>query len=129
MRHLSQQMIGMDLRSPHLQRQRRRLRRELQRVDLGGKERRRLEQMFHRVGEPRVYSLDEPPPPGALDPGPMPNIRVEVDVEGATHDTLDAYPHARLYLYARDRGLEVRPGDTKATIVQAILAASQGEDP
>jgi hypothetical protein len=121
-------MIGMDLRGPHIQRFRRRLKRELVRPGLTNEERGRVERTLENAGAPKIYSLDEPPPPGAVDPGPMPPVEIELDLDGATHTTLSALPHSRLYLYARQQGLDVNPGDTKATIVETILADPQGED-
>jgi len=119
----------MELRRPHLQRYRRRLQREIVRPGLSNEERRRLQQTLQRTGAPKIYSLNEPPPPGALDPGPMPAVEIEIDLDGADHDSLSALPHSRLYLFARQQGLDVNPGDTKVTIVSTILAHAQGEDP
>ncbi|HUW59284.1 MAG TPA: hypothetical protein VMZ92_21805 [Planctomycetota bacterium] len=119
----------MDLRGPHIQRYRRKLKRELLRPDLSSETRGRLHQALARVGEPKVYSLDEPPPPGAVDPGPMPPVEIEIDLTEATHDSLSALPHSQLYLYVRQQGLEVKPGDTKVTIISTILADRQGENP
>jgi hypothetical protein len=128
-KHLSQQMIGMDLRGAHIQRFRRRLKREIIRPGLSSDERGRLERTLEGVGQPKVYSLDEPPPPGALDPGPMPPVEIALALEDAPYDSVSALPHSRLYLYARQQGLEVNPGDTKATIVSTVLADLQGGDP
>lgn len=129
MKHFSQQMIGMDLRSPHIQRGRRRIQRELRRPGLSSDERDRLGRDLKTFGLPKVYSFDEPPKPGSLDPGPMPQVDVEIDVDGGTYDSIASLPHTRLYMYARQQGLEVNPGDTKAQIVKTILATIQGENP
>lgn len=129
MKHLSQQMIGMDLRGPQIQRARRRLQREMQRPALSAEQRERLNHYLENLGKPKVYSFDEPPKPGALDPGPMPQPAVEIDVGTATYDSISSLPHTRLYMYARQHGLQVNPGDTKAQIVKAILADIQGENP
>jgi len=129
MKHLSQQMIGMDLRSPHIQRWRRKVQREMRRPGLSGDERDRLRRFLQTLGQPKVYSFNEPPQPGSLDPGPMPQADVEIDVDGATYDSIAALPHTRLYMYARQHGLETNPGDTKAQIVKTILATIQGGNP
>lgn len=129
MKHLSQQMIGMDLRTPHIQRYRRILGDLLRRPGLTAAERENHQRSLDLLGKPKVYSNSEPPPPGAIDPGPMPAVEIELDLDSATHDSLSTIPHSRLYLYARQEGLEVNPGDTKAQIVTAILGFSQGENP
>ena len=87
-----------------------------------------MAEALETVGEPKVYSLDEAPAPGSRDPGPMPQVDIQIDLDEATHDSLSAIPHSQLYLYVRQQGLEVKPGDTKATIVSMILAEPQGED-
>jgi hypothetical protein len=81
------------------------------------------------LGKPKVYTNSGPPQPGAIDPGPMPAVEIEIDLDSATHDSLSTILHSRLYLYARQEGLEVSPGDTKAQIVTTILGSSQGENP
>ena len=128
MKHLSQQMIGMELRAPHLQRYRRELQTALRKPGLTAPERERYQQYLALVGQPKVYSSSESPQPGALDPGPMPVVALELDLENATVDSLSILPHSRLYLYARQEGLEINPGDTKAQIVKTILGSSQGEN-
>ena len=126
MKHFSQQMIGIELRSPYLQQWRRKLQRELRRPGLSSDERDRLGRSLKTSGKPKVYSFDEPPQPGSLDPGPMPQEDVEIDAEGATYNSLSTLPHTRLYMYARQHGLAVNPGATKAEIVRMILADIQG---
>lgn len=129
MKHLSQQMIGMDLRAPYIQRYRRQLQELLRQPGLTEAERENFQKKLDFVGKPKVYSDSEPPKPGAIDPGPMPLVELELDVGSATFDSLSVMPHSRLYLYARQEGLEVNPGDTKAQIVTTILGSSQGDNP
>jgi len=92
-------------------------------------ERDRLRVFLTGLGKPKDYKWDEEPQPGAIDPGPMPAVTIEVDLDGATFETLAALPHSRLYLYANQEELDIKPGDTKAVIVKAILTAIQGENP
>jgi len=128
-KHLSQQMISIELRKPHLQRQRRRLQEKLRQPGLVATDRITYQNMLGFLGKPKEYKWDEAPQPGAIDPGPMPVVEIELELEDATFDTLSALPHSRLYLYAHQEGLEVKPGDTKAVIVKTILADHQGEEP
>lgn len=129
MKHFSQQMIGMGLRTPHIQRHRRALGELLRRPGLTASEREHYQHALGFLGKPKIYSNLESPPPGAIDPGPMPPMELELDLEEATFDSLSTIPHSRLYFYARQEGLEVSPGDTKAQIVTTILSYSQGENP
>jgi len=45
-----------------------------------------------------------------------------IDLGNATADDLHALSHRRLRLLAEQRGITVSPGDTKAQVVQKILA-------
>lgn len=127
MKHLSQQMISMEMRRPHLRHMRRRLQQKLGSPGLSSDQRRVLERELHGVGAPKVYDVDDPPPPGALRGGERSPI--ELDLEGATHETLAAVPHTTLYLYALQHDLEVLPGDTKAQVASAIWDHVKGEEP
>lgn len=118
----------MELRKPHLQRWRRKLQETLRQPGLSAMERDRAVTMLAVIDKPKDYKWDEAPQPGAIDPGPMPTVDIEMDLESATFDTLSTESHTRLYLYAHQEGLEVSPGDTKAVIIKMILA-SQGEKP
>lgn len=125
MKHLSQQMISMELRRPHLRRWRRTLQRRMSSPGLTSDSRRVLEREIRSVGEPKIYDADDPPPVGALHPGERPPVRLDLD--GATHETLAGVPHTSLYLYALQNDLEVVPGDTKAQVIKKILSHAQGE--
>lgn len=124
MKHLSQQMISMGLRRPHLKRRRRRLHNTLASPSLSSDQRRVLERELEGLGGPKVYDADDPPRPGSLQGGQAP---LSLDLEGATHETLVAVPHTTLYLYALQHDLEVLPGDTKAQVVNTILDNIKGE--
>lgn len=87
------------------------------------------QQLLGTLGEPKEYKWDDMPPPGGIDPGPMPLIDIELDLDEATFSTLSSQPHSRLYRFARQEGLDTKPGDTKAVIVKTILVAYQGENP
>lgn len=126
MKHLSQQMISMEMRRPHIRRLRRRLQRTLSQPGLNPEQRRMYERQLNGLGEPKVYDADDPPPPGARHPGGRPPVKL--DVEEATHESLAAVPHTTLYLYALQHDLEVVPGDTKAQVVNKILSNAQGEE-
>ena len=89
--------------------------------------RRVLERELNGMGQPKVYDPDDPPTPGSLQGGAR--APIELDLEGATHDTLGVVPHTTLYLYSLQHDLEVMPGDTKAQIVKTILSHTQGEQP
>lgn len=128
MRHLSQQMLTEEIRRPHLKRHRRRLQRALQDLTLGPETRKRFMAELAGLGKPKVYDASEPPLPGALNPGPMPQPAIELDLETSTIESLSAIPHTRLYLYALQEGLEVNPGDTKVQTIKTILDAIQGGD-
>jgi hypothetical protein len=124
-------MISMELRKPHIQRQRRKLQEMLRRPGLPSTDREFARKALESLGAPKVYSADEPPQPGAIDPGPMPvvDIELELELDDMTYDSLTTLPHSRLYLYAQQEGLDIKPGDTKAVIVKTILAAQQGDEP
>ena len=128
MRHLSQQMIAEEVRRPHLRKYRRHLHETLRDPGLGAEARKRVLAALENAGRPKTYDSIEPPPSGALDPGPMPQPAIEIDLQAATHDSLSATPHTRLYLYAVQRGLKVSPGDTKVQTISAILDTIQGGD-
>lgn len=125
MKHISQQMLSMELRRPHLRRWRRRLNRILSSPGLSDDRRRVIEREIHGVGQPKVYDADDPPTPGALQGGTRPTVHL--DLQNATHETLSSVPHTTLYLYALQHDLEVATGDTKAQVVSAILNHREGE--
>lgn len=125
MKHVSQQMISVEVRRPYLRKHRRRLQKALSSPGLSADQRRVLERDLRNVGDPKVYDADDPPRSGALrggDAGP-----VQLDLEGASHETLAAVPHTTLYLYALQQDLKVSPGNTKAQVVSTILAHVKGE--
>lgn len=124
MKHLSQQMLSDALRKPYLDRMRSTLRERLRRPGISTEERAYLQTELAKVGAPKVYSAEEPSPPGAIDPGPMPVVPIQIDLANATHDSLSALPHTRLYLYAVQQGLEVHASDTKALIILKLLKHS-----
>jgi len=128
MKHLAQNMISIELRAPYLKRQEKRLKEALRRPGIRAEERTLLLQLLDRLGKPKEYLEDESPPPGAIDPGPMPPVEIELDLDEMNFENLSTIPHAKLYLYAQQKGLEVKPGDTKAVIVKTILTATQGEE-
>jgi hypothetical protein len=125
-KHLSQQMVSLELRRPHLKRFRRALQKRLRSPGLDGDTRRALERQVHGLGGPKVYSADDPPPPGAIDPGPMPVDPIDLPLT-STYESLSATPHTRLYLFALQQGLDIHPGNTKAQLVLTILSYFQRE--
>lgn len=125
MKHLSQQMLTMEVRRSALERYRHQLREQLRRPGLSAEERSRLQRALATAGSPKIYDASEPPAPGSIDPGPMPAKPIEIDLATATHDSLSSFTHARLYLYAIQHGLDVNSGETKAQIAEAILAYAQ----
>jgi hypothetical protein len=129
MKHLSQQMIASDVRRPHLRRYRKSLLRRLSSGNLSDDVRRVLERDLQNLGKPKTYDPNDPPPPGALRGGRSPLVDLGVDAEDATFESLSKFPHTRLYLYALQKDLEVRSGDTKAQVVDTILRHLTGEEP
>ena len=127
MKHLSQQMLSMELRRPFLDRHRQYLREVLRRPGLSAGERLRLSQELTTAGSPKDY--DTEPQPGAVDPGPMPVTPIAIDLAEATHDSLATLSHARLFLFATQQNIDVRHGNTKAQVIEAILGSVQGETP
>lgn len=125
MKHLSQQMLSMDLRRTSLEGYRRRLREQLRHPGLSADERVRLQRLVAASGNPKIYDASESPAPGAIDPGPMPAKPIEIDLATATHDSLSRFSHTRLYTYATQHGLDVSSGKTKAEIVETILASAE----
>jgi len=125
-KHLTQQMISTDLRKPFIQKRRRKLQQLLRQPGLSATERDRFRAQLDGLGKPKVYKWDEPQP-GAIDPGPMPVVAIELDLDDATFETLSKQPHSRLFLFAQQQGLEIKPGETKAKVINTILAAHQGE--
>ena len=127
MKHLAQSMMSVELRAPYLKRRERRLKEALRRPGIRAEERKFLLQALDQLGKPKEYLEDEKPLPGAIDPGPMPPVEIALDLDEMTFENLSTIPHAKLYLYAQQEGLEIKPGDTKAVIVKTILTATQGE--
>lgn len=125
MRHLSQQMISMEVRKPYLHRYKRKLREALQNPGLSATERELVKKKYDEAGQPKVYDAEAPPAPGALDPGPMPQPPIELD--SSSRESLSAESHTRLFLYARQLGLEAQPNNTKAQVINSILSYQQGE--
>jgi hypothetical protein len=121
MKHFSQQMISLEKRRPFIKQQRRSLQKSLRNPGLNGETRRVLERQIHNLGGPKVYSADDPPSPGSIDPGPMPQDPIELTLD-STYDSLSGTPHTRLYLFALQQDLDVHPGHTKAQLVQTILS-------
>ena len=87
--------------------------------------RRVLERELHNIGEPKVYDADDPPPVGSLHPGKR--APIQLDLDGATHESLAGVAHTSLYLYALQNDLDVVPGDTKAQVIKKILSHVKGE--
>lgn len=127
MKHVSQQMISMELRRPYLKRRRRQLQRQMRHPGLDPEARRRIEREIHNLGDPKVYSADDPPPPGAMFPGPMPAAEIDIPPDSSI-EQLSAIPHTRLYLYALKRDLDVHPGNTKIQVAKAVLDHLRGEE-
>lgn len=130
MRHVSQQMISLEVRRPYLKQRRRALQKQLRNPGVDAETRRRIEGQIGKLGEPKIYSADDPPPPGAINPGPMPVGDVQLPPD-PSHETLSAMPHTRLYLFAVQRDLEVHPGNTKVQVIETILShlrREQGKD-
>jgi hypothetical protein len=125
MKHISQQMLTMDVRRPHLDSYRKSLRASLSRSDLSVEEMNRLRRELRDLGRPKVYAAQEPPAWG-IDSGPMPEA--PLDLDHVTADDLLAFPHQRLRRVADRHAVVLEPGDTKALIIQKILAA-KGKKP
>lgn len=88
-----------------------------------------MQEHLASLGQPKQYDLDTEPQPGAIHPGLMPVVDIELELENMTFENLSRLPHSRLYLYACQEDLDVAPGNTKAVIVKTILASFQGEKP
>lgn len=126
MKHLSQQMLAVEVRRPHLRSHRRRLQRALATPGISPERRRAIERDLNNLGKPKVYDPDDPPEPGALNGGPRPPVQIQLD-SNSTRETLLSIPHTKLYLYALQHDFDVHPGDTKAKVVDTILRHLQGE--
>lgn len=111
-----------------MQQYRRKLREHARQPGLTPDERQRVTRMLGELDKPKQYRPDDPPQPGALDPGPMPPAGIDLGSDSSTFESLSKHTHSRLYLYAIQEGLNVNPGDTKAKIVQTILDQEQGEN-
>ena len=125
MRHISQQMISMEVRKPALHRYKRKLRDALQNPGLSATERAQVKERYDIAGTTKVYDAEAPPSPGAIDPGPMPQPPIELD--SSSLESLSAETHTRLFLFARQLGLEAQPNNTKAQVVEMLLGRNQGE--
>lgn len=126
MRHIAQSMISMEVRQPYLKRYKRKLRESLQNPGLSGSERAHVQEKFDNAGKPRVYDAKASPSPGAIDPGPMPQPPIQIP--DLSRDALALETHTRLFLFARQLGLEVQPNNTKAQVIEVILGRNQGEE-
>lgn len=125
MKHLSQQMLQMELRRPHLRRMRARVTEMLRRPGISPEEATTLRARLEVSGSPKHYG-SESISAAAIDPGPMPSPPVELKPD-LTFSLLANLPHARLYSYATQQGLDVRPNYTKAQIATTVWAHFQGE--
>jgi len=121
-------MISEELRRPYVQQYRRKLREHARQPGLTPDERKRVARMLAGLDKPKQYRPDEPPQPGAIDPGPMPPAGIDLGSGFLTFESLSKHVHSRLYLYAVQEGLNVTPGDTKAKIIQTILNQEQGKN-
>ena len=84
-----------------------------------------MQKKLANAGNPKTYVADAPAPPGAIDPGPMPQPPIEI--QEFTRESLAAETHTRLFLYAQQIGLEVQPKHTKAQVIERLLSRNQGE--
>jgi hypothetical protein len=80
-------------------------------------------------GEPKVYLRGAPAPPGAIDPGPMPEDPPDIDFDSATEESLGKELQTNLVRHAIQLELDVPPTASKAQVIGLILAHVQGENP
>lgn len=119
MHHLRQSDIAVELRQPHIRAERRRIQEALRYGGHSEQHRRYLEYQLSILGKPRVYSDDTiPRPPGAIELGEPP---VEVELEGATYESLSTFRFTDLHRKAQDLGVEVPTPTTKAKIITILL--------
>jgi hypothetical protein len=129
MHHISQQMISIEVRRPHINRFKRRLVRAIQTPGLDGETRQRLQTQITKLGEPKVYTKEGQAPAGAIDPGPMPGDPPFIDFDKATASSLTEHLHTHLVQHAINMELDVNTSDTKAQVINLILEHIQGGNP
>lgn len=118
----------MELRKPHIQRQKRSLQELLRRPGVPASEKEWAKKVLSQLGKPKNYG-SEAPQPGALDPGPMPVVNTEIVISDTSFENLSSMSHSQLYRFAQQHDMDVSSSDTKATIIKKIMASVQGENP
>lgn len=122
MHHLSQQDIEPKVRRPHQIRWKRELALALQSPGLPEPQRRLLQERLANVGKPKTYRATDPPPPGALDPGPIKKAPLpdtfDFDLD---RESLSQVPLSKLRKYVELHQIGLDPASTKAQVIHAII--------
>jgi len=127
MHHVSQQMLSIEVRSPHQARFKRRIQRLLQTPGLSAEARVNYKKILDAVGEPKVYDRNGEAPPGAIDPGPMSVGPPAIDFASATEDSLGKVLHTDLVRHAILLDVDVPKTASKAQLIRLLLAQAKGE--
>jgi len=128
MHHVNQQMLSIELRRPHQARFKRRIQRMLQSPGLDAEARAGYKETLDHIGEPKVYNRNGLAPPGAIDPGPMPEGPPDIDFASATEDSLGKELHTNLIRHAILLEVDVPKTASKAQVIHLLLAHAQGEN-
>lgn len=129
MHHVNQQMLSIELRRPHQARFKRRIQRLMQSPGLDAEARANYKKILDAIGEPKVYDRNGEAPPGAIDPGPMPEDLPDIDFASATEDSLGKILHTNLIRHAILLEVDVPKTASKAQVIRLLLAHAQGENP
>jgi len=132
MYRLSQQQISMEIREKHLNRWKKRLRQQMSTPGISSTTYKMLKAMAEHLGEARDYGAKHEPKPGALNPGPMPQVPLKL-FDNPTPAQLGGMLHTELIRYAQEMGVAgVQPTDSKTQVIQRILdhvPTNSGESP
>ncbi len=118
MHHLTQQDIDPKLRRPHVARYKRQLAETLHNPAVGDAHRRVVLERLSHIHEGRRYRVGDPPPPGALDPGPVAS-KSHLSIDQLSIEELQKIPTWGLRAHGKARGIDLA-GLTKAQMIEAL---------
>lgn len=111
---ISQRDIALSIRQKAEKEYRDKLRAALQNPALTREQRQDLRARLERVGEPRIYDADSPPPPGAIQLPDPPVVRLSAE-------ELEDKKKTELVEMARSAGLPV--SGNKARLIERLINA------
>lgn len=126
MHRISQQHVDLKVRKPFLSEWKKELIAILRNPMLPDNLRASYQERLDNLGSSKVYRLDDPISPGALDPGPIPKTE-ETLVFALDQDSLSRVPRSILIRFAKQRGRAIDPRSTKAQVIEALISSNTQE--